>query len=156
MEIMIFDKMCLYILHSFQVNAEYIRCGWFSDYKYVNWVVKRKDFRFHGNPYSLNNGGVPTKRCISQGLSDLSYNTKLGTKLILRYLTFSWLLQANYLIWSFMIIYDNIRNQSKIAEKLRGYTFKITYISAAYWTTGQNLASKWCKDIAPFPSGLIF
>ena len=35
METMIFDKICLYISHSFQVNAEFIRCGWFSDYKCV-------------------------------------------------------------------------------------------------------------------------
>ena len=36
MEIVIFDKIYLYISLSFQENAEYIWCGWFSDFKCVN------------------------------------------------------------------------------------------------------------------------
>ena len=38
---------------------------------------------------------------------------------------------ANYLICIFMKIHENIIYQRKIAEKVRGYTYKILYISAA-------------------------
>ena len=52
---------------------------------------------------------------------------------------FSWLSDMQLSIFLFMNIYENIRYQRKIAEKLRGYTYKITYISASNWTTGQSL-----------------
>ena len=39
----------------------------------------------------------------------------------------------------FMIINENNRNEKKIAENLRGCTYKITYISAAYYPLQLNL-----------------
>ena len=39
----------------------------------------------------------------------------------------------------FIIINENYRNERKIAEHLRGCTYKITYISAAYYPLQLNL-----------------
>ena len=38
-----------------------------------------------------------------------------------------------------MNINENIRNKRKLVEKLRWYTFKITYISTAYYRRRQTL-----------------
>ena len=39
---------------------------------------------------------------------------------------------TNYLILIFMNINVNVRNKTKLVEKLRGYTYKMSYTSAAY------------------------
>ena len=39
----------------------------------------------------------------------------------------------------FITIYENNRNERKIAENLRGCTYKITFISAAYYPLQLNL-----------------
>ena len=38
-----------------------------------------------------------------------------------------------------MNINESIRDKTKLAKKLRWYTFKITYISTAYYRRLQNL-----------------
>ena len=49
----------------------------------------------------------------------------------------------------FMIIKENIRNHRKITEKLRGYTYKITNISAANCNRATNMILTYCLDIKP-------
>ena len=48
---------------------------------------------------------------------------------------------ADYLIYIFIDIYGNIRNLRTLWEKLRGYTYKITHISAAYFPSVAHLVS---------------
>ena len=42
----------------------------------------------------------------------------------------------------------NVRNKKKMAEKLRGYTYKMSYMSAAYKPRLQNLVPNKSCDIA--------
>ena len=46
---------------------------------------------------------------------------------------------TNYLIQIFKNNYESIRDKRKLVEKLRRYTFKITYISTANYRRLQNL-----------------
>ena len=52
---------------------------------------------------------------------------------------------ANYLIESFMNINVSIRNKRKLLEKVRWFTFKITYISTANYPRLHNLVTKMIK-----------
>ena len=49
---------------------------------------------------------------------------------------------ANNLILFFMNINENIRNYRKIAEKLRGFTYKITYSPSANCPRVANMVPK--------------
>ena len=59
--------------------------------------------------------------------SNSSYNTKFGTKLILRHIYNFYLIvgYANYLIFIFIDVNENIRNKRKIVNKLRGVPTKL-------------------------------
>ena len=48
---------------------------------------------------------------------------------------------ADYLIYIFINIYGNIRNQRTSQKKFRGYTYKITHISAANFPIVAHLVS---------------
>ena len=48
---------------------------------------------------------------------------------------------AVYLIYIFINIYGNIRNQRTSQKKLMGYTYKITHISAANFPSVEHLVS---------------
>ena len=48
----------------------------------------------------------------------------------------------------FMIINETFSNQKEIIRKLRGCTYKITGISAAYYPRVQNLVPNQCLDLA--------
>ena len=47
----------------------------------------------------------------------------------------------------FMIINETFSNQKEIIRKLRGGTYKITCISAAYYPRVQNLVPNQCLDV---------
>ena len=49
----------------------------------------------------------------------------------------------------FMTINENNRNGRKNSEKLRGCTYKITYISAAFYTLQLNLVQNYMLRMAP-------
>ena len=52
---------------------------------------------------------------------------------MIRYSAFTlWLDMKKKTFWIFMNFNENIRNDEKIAEKSRGYAYKINHISLAY------------------------
>ena len=72
---------------------------------------------------NLKNEGVPTK--YSYLSSNSSYNTKLGTKLILDISVLFYGLICKHSICIFININENFKNERKIVEKLRGIPTKL-------------------------------
>ena len=89
-------------------------------------------------------GGITIELLILQLLVALSYQTWFWTDAYIPLVQ-----RESNLNLIFMIIKENIRNHRKLTEKLRGYTYKITNISAAnrHWTA--NMVLTYCRDIDP-------
>ena len=101
-----------------------------------------------------NEGDIPSKLLVSQQLIALKLQT--WCQLIAMTQPFiSTVICSSCLIYIFMKININIRTKKKNAKKIKGYTYKITNITAANCPKVANIILNLSLCITNLPSGKI-